>query len=303
MKHPRWIAAFLLAIVAVPGGLLAQQPPSLENDLLLRIRGPIHVSAGDVANIVVVIGHDADVQGTVTRDLIVINGTARIRGTVQGNVTVANGHLELLPGARIDQKALLYRSTATRAPGAEVAAGVHEEIGFSLARAAWLFWFGTTFLVVVAGWAFAFLAERPLEGASQLILNRPGRTVVSALAVVFGLPALAFLALLSGIGIPLGFALLIFLLPALAFLGYLVTGSSLGHLALRSWPDGSDNPYLAIAVGLLALQAIALIPGLGGLVVLLASQLGAGALMYRVWRLKRGRASVKVGRAEVLPAV
>jgi hypothetical protein len=79
--------------------------------------------------------------------------------------------------------------------------------------------------------------------------------------------------------------------------------SSLGHLALRSWPDGSDKPYLAVAVGLLALQAVALIPGLGGLVVLLASQLGAGALTYRVWRLKRGRASVRPERAEVLQAV
>jgi hypothetical protein len=106
---------------------------------------------------------------------------------------------------------------------------------------------------------------------------------------VVGLPTLSLMLILTGIGIPLGIALMVFLLPALAFLGYVVAGSGLGHLALRVWPEGSDNPYLAVAVGLLLLQVVALVPGIGGLIALLASQLGVGALVYRVWRRRRGR--------------
>jgi hypothetical protein len=290
MKRLARIAATLLAILVVPAGLAAQGAAgTAAGDLLLRVQGPIRIAAGDVASTVVVIGHDADIEGTVSSDLVVVSGTARIRGVVLGNVTVANGHLELLPGARVGQKALLYRSSVAHAPGAEVAGGIHEEMGFSFARAAWFFWFGFTFLVVAAGLAYAFLAQRSLEGASRLVRLQPGYTALTALAVVVGLPTLSLMLILTGIGIPLGIALMVFLLPALAFLGYVVAGSSIGHLALRVWPEGSDNPYLAVAVGLLLLQVVALVPGIGGLIALLASQLGVGALVYRVWRRRRGR--------------
>jgi hypothetical protein len=290
MKRLALIAAGLLAILIPAAGLAGQgSTPATDGDLLLRVQGPIRIAAGDVASTVVVIGHEAEVDGTVRQDLIVVNGTAWVRGTVEGNVTVVNGHLELLPGARVEQKALLYRSTVTRAPGAQVMGGIQEEMGISFARAAWFFWFGFTLLVVAAGLAYAFLAQRSLEGASRLMRRQPGYTALAALVMVVCLPTLAILLIMTGIGIPLGIALMVFALPVLAFLGYVVAGSSVGHLALRVWPDGSDNPYLAVAVGLLLLQVVALVPVFGGLVALLASQLGVGALLYRVWRRKRGR--------------
>jgi hypothetical protein len=304
MKRLASIAATLLAILVIPVGLAAQGSAATNGgDLLLRVQGPVRIAAGDVASTVVVIGHDADIDGTVSSHVIVVNGTARIRGVVQGNVTVANGHLELLPGARVGQKALLYRSSVSRAPGAEVAGGIQEEMGFSFARAAWFFWFGFTFLVVAAGLMFAFLAQRSLEGASRLVRLQPGYTALTSLVVVVGLPTLSFLLILTGIGIPLGIALMVFLLPSLVFLGYVVAGSSLGHLALRVWPQGSDNPYLAVALGLLLLQVVALVPGIGGLIALLASQLGAGALVYRVWRRKRGRRVAEASRVAPLQPV
>jgi hypothetical protein len=303
MKRHATVTALFLAILILPAGVLTQEPAAPDaGDLLLRIQGPIRVAQGDAASTVVVIGHNADIEGVVRRDLIVVNGTARISGRVEGNITVVNGHLDLLASGRVGQKALLYRSTVTRAAGADVAGGIHQEVGFSMARAAWFFWFGFTVLAVAAGLVFVFLAERSLEGASRLIRRQPGHTVLSAFIVVIGVPLLAFMLILTGIGIPLGIALMVFLLPALAFLGYLVAGTTLGHLALRVWPEGSDNPYLAAAVGLLLLQVVALVPGIGGLIGLLASQLGAGALMYRVWRRKRGRSPTRVQGAGVQQA-
>lgn len=190
---------------------------------------------------------------------------------------------------------LLYRGTLDHAPDARVAGAVHEEIGFSFAHLAWLLWFGIPFLIVVAWLIFVVLAERQLRGAARLILTRPGPTVLSALGVVVGLPMLALAALFTELGIPLGFALLIFLLPSVAFLGYLVAGARVGRLVLRRWPQSAEHPYFSITIGLLILQVIGLIPALGRLVLLLASQLGAGALAYRSWRIKRGG---NVGRAQ-----
>jgi hypothetical protein len=304
MKRLASIAAGMLAMLVSAAGLAAQgSTAAADADLLLRVQGPIRIAAGDVASTVVVIGHEAAVDGTVRRDLIVVNGTARVGGTVDGNVTVINGHLELIPGARIGQKAVLYRSTVTRAPGAVVLGGVQEESGISFARAAWFFWFGFTLLVIAAGLVYAFLASRSLEAASRLMRRQPGYTALAALVAVVGLPTLAILLIMTGIGIPLGIAMIVFVLPALAFLGYVVAGSSVGHLALRPWPERSANVYLAVAVGLLLLQIVALVPGIGGVVALLASQLGAGALLYRVWRRKRGRSALVAVRVAPLQPV
>jgi hypothetical protein len=48
--------------------------------------------------------------------------------------------------------------------------------------------------------------------------------------------------------------------------------------------------YTAIATGVLILQLTALVPVIGALVSLIAAHIGAGALVYRAWRLERERA-------------
>jgi hypothetical protein len=63
-----------------------------------------------------------------------------------------------------------------------------------------------------------------------------------------------------------------------------------------------NNSYLEVTVGLLALQGVALIPAIGGLLALLASQLGAGALVYRVWRRMPARRVAGTVRREAHPA-
>jgi cytoskeletal protein CcmA (bactofilin family) len=293
MRRPAFMTACLLAVLVPSAGLAAQGAVETgEGDLLLRVQGPVHIAAGDAVGTVGVIGHDAVVDGTIRGELFVVNGTARIRGRVEGNVIVINGRLELLPGARVEQTAHLYRSSVVREPGAVIAGGIREEMGISFSRFALYFWLGMTFLVLAAGLAYVFLAEQSVEGAARLIRANPGNTVLTAIVVVVGLPMVAFSLIVTGIGIPLGIMLLMAGLPALALLGYLVTGTTVGHLALRLLPRDLDNPYLAAATGLLLLQVVALTPGLGVLAVILASQLGAGALFYRVWRRKRGQTAV-----------
>ena len=49
-----------------------------------------------------------------------------------------------------------------------------------------------------------------------------------------------------------------------------------------------ERPYLPVTIGLVAFQVIGLIPFAGGLVVGLAGFAGSGALVYRIYRNRRG---------------
>lgn len=269
-----------------------------EMDVWLRVNGPARIPPGDTASTVVVIGHDAVVEGTVTEQLVVIGGTAAITGSVLGNVVVANGRAELGPQAYVGGNVVLHESTLERAPGARVAGIVRRRAELDLGPAVgWFLWLSFTAVVLVVGLAFAALAGRQLSEAAAEIAARPGPVVVTALIVAFGLPIFAVLAFVSVIGIPLALLAAIFAIPLLALLGYATTGAWAGAAILAKW-RGRDrveraaaHPYLAVTIGVVLLQIIGVIPVLGGLVVVLASQLGAGALVYRSWRGARREAA------------
>ena len=106
--------------------------------------------------------------------------------------------------------------------------------------------------------------------------QEPGRTALGALALLAGGPVIAILALLA--------------LLALSVAGYIVAGVWLGDQivgGLRGQAE-AGRPYLPAIVGLLALQATALLPVIGTLVWLLAQIGGVGAIGVMAWRAARG---------------
>jgi len=264
----------------------AQPAARHDGDLQLRINGPIHIAAGDTASTVWVVNHDATVDGVVREALGVVNGTARVTGRVEGSIVVVNGRLELAPGARVERDVLLYRSTITRAPGAVVAGVIHNQTGFAVgAGTMWLVWLSFTIVVVLAGLLFAELAPRTLFESASYLWAHGGRSALTGLVVACAVPAVALVSFATVIGIPLGLTLFFVVIPALSFLGYLVAGAAIGAaLVARPGPAGAPpSRYRSIVVGLLALQVVGALPLLGGLVVLVASLLGVGALVARSW--------------------
>lgn len=265
-------------------------------DVLLRVNGPLHLAAGDSARTVVVLGHDADVEGTVAEQLVVIGGTARVSGKVRGNLVVVHGRAELGPEAEIGENVVLHQSALERAPGARIGGVVHRREGIEWSPViGWILWLSFTLVALVVALGFAAVAGRQLFEAARRISEKPGPVILATLVVVVVLPALAFLALLSVIGFPITLLIGILVMPSLALLGIAVTGTWIGAAALRRWASAEryartrEHPYLAATIGVLALQIVGLIPFLGGLIVVLASQLGAGALVYRSWEGLRGR--------------
>ena len=278
----------ILSLVLALGGT-SQTPPSVspsDGDVQIRINGPVHIAAADVASAVWVINNNATIDGVVREGLVVINGTARITGRVEGSVFVANGRLELAPGARIEQDVMLYRSVMTRAVDAVIAGQVHNQTAFSIgAGAIWLTWLSFTIVVLIAGLVFAELGPRTLTESAEYLAAHGGRSVLTAVVAVGVVPTLAFLSFATVVGIPLGLTLLVIVIPALTFLGYLTAGAALGSaLVTRLTATGVwTNRYRSTLVGLLTLQVLVAVPIIGGLVAIVASLLGVGALIGRSW--------------------
>jgi hypothetical protein len=297
MYHLTSIVSLLLALTLTnqaPAPRSSMTPP--DGDVQIRINGPVHIGVSDTASAVWVINHDATVDGVVREGLVVINGTAKITGRVEGGVVVANGRLELAPGARIERDVMLYRSVLTRANDAVIAGEVHNQTGFSVgAGVVWLMWLSFTIVVVFAGLLFAELGPRALTGSADYLTAHGGRSALTALMLVGTIPALAFTSFATVIGIPLGLTLLFVVIPALSFVGYLVAGSVLGKtLVTRLSATGAwTNRYRTIVVGLVTLQVIVALPVIGGLIALLASLFGVGALVAYTWS-RRERAAPAV---------
>jgi len=291
---------FVVTCAITPAGVNGQPAERQQSDLLLRIAGQANVSPGDTLGTVWVIGNHADIRGEV-HELVVINGTARIEGSVTGNVVLVKSHADLTPSARIGNDLLLYGSTAATSPGATIKGTIHQEMGPSFgARALWFLWLSITVALIGAALVFVYLAGPPLEGISDTIRGDLTGTLMTTLAVVVGLPGLAILSFMTGVGFVLGVFIIVVLIPLLAFAGYVVAGMATGKALLGRVQTRRRSLYVSAAVGIVALQIIAIIPGIGGLVLLVSSQLGAGALLYRTWL--RGRTVRTISAPTMQPA-
>ena len=285
------VVGVLLAVTCAfkPVTAVAQSHDDTKSDLLLRIDGPASVGPSDSVGTLIVIGNDATVLGSV-EDLVVINGTARVAGTVKDNLVLFNGRADLAPTARIGKDVLLYRSTITRALGAHITGRVQNETGLSFgARGLWLLWLSLTIAIIAAGIVFAYLAGDQLNGVAEAMKSEWRGTLIATLFVVVGLPTAAVVSFMTGIGVVLGLFILFVTIPMLSLVGLLVAGAALGRavLGIRS---SEQKTYAAIALGLFMIQTAAVVPGLGGLIVLASSQFGAGALVYHAWtRGKKGQ--------------
>ena len=286
------ILTSVLALVATSQPSSSREPARGGEDVQIRINGPVTIARGDTAAAVLVISHDATIDGVLREGLGIINGTARVRGQVSGGVVVVNGHLDVESGAVIERDVMLYHSTITRANGAVINGIVHNQTGFSIgAGASWLIWLSFTLVVVMSGVLFAEVAPVTLTESAQLLVSHSGQAALTALVAVAAVPALAFVSFATVIGIPLGLVLILVVIPALSFLGFLVTGSVVGWAISDYLPAlrESANRQAMIALGLVALQLAVTVPVVGGLIGMIASLLGVGALVARAWS-RRSRA-------------
>lgn len=241
-------------------------------------------------------GNDVSIAGKLENGARVYANSVAISGKVDGDVQLYGRQLALMPGARINGD-LSYASpnAIVRDPAAQVAGTITREptpeewessrsgnVSLTVAKTGFHGFFVLAMLVV--GMLLCLIFPATANGPPRAMRQHPGRSILFGLALLFTIPPLAVLFMVTVIGIPVGLALLLFY-PFALLLGYLATAFLIGQqaaLALKK-PEPMGFLWQAFFLGLalVVLSLAAEIPFLGGLVMAAAVVTGMGG--WAVW--------------------
>lgn len=285
------LVAAALALLLAPGRALAQEQME---DVAVRVNGAVNLAAGESVDILVAVNSPAQVAGTVRDTLVIVNETATVSGEVGRDVFVWDGTLRLETSARIGGDVVLINGALSQADGAAIGGTVTERSGASIAAEMSRFttaisfaaWLGMSLLLLAVALGWAAIGGRQLSSIAGLLGAQPLLSAGTAAVFWILLPLIAFVALVTVIGIPIGIALLVVVAPLLWGLGYVVAGTRLGFFIddlRRATPDLA-HPYQEAVLGVVILQVVALLPAVGGIVAILAGLFGTGAIVVHCWR-------------------
>lgn len=279
----------VIAFVAMPAGALAAEGETNEG-FLFRVGGEVTVAAGESVGTVIVINGSLAAEGSVGT-AILIESDGRFSGGTAETVVVINGTVDLTEGSRVQNDVVLVSSTLVSDDSSTVEGEVVENFDRGLLIALWVIGLflavGMGILAIVAALVFAAIAPDTARQATRAISKEIGPTLLAGLILFFGAPLVIIAFFVTIVGIPTALAIGFAVYGVVAFLGYLVAGIWLGDLII-SRGAGVGHPYLAAFIGMLLLAIASIIPGLGGLIGMVAAFLGGGALALLAWRSFRG---------------
>jgi cytoskeletal protein CcmA (bactofilin family) len=278
--------AFLTVLVAAVA-LAAPATAAGARDQVV-ISGSVVVGPGQTVGDVVIADGPVTISGRVRGDVVVAHGRVRILGgRVAGDVTNFSDRTVLSRGARVGGDLNYGDERPVVEPGA-VVGGETKKFdvgdafplsGFAVLLAVWL---AVSVSSLLLGLALLAFAPRAADATDTVGRDAPGPSIGWGALLVFGLPILAVLALVTLIGIPLGAGLLLALVPIYA-VGYVTGAWLLGRRILKP----ATSRFVAFLVGWAILRVVALIPIAGGLGWLAATVFGLGALIVAAWRARR----------------
>jgi hypothetical protein len=284
MSRPLAFVAALAAAVALAAPATAAADPRDQ----IVITGSVTVGPHQTVGDVVIIDGPATILGLVRGNVVALHGRVRIvGGRVTGDVTDVSDPILVARGARVGGDLNYGDERPIVAPGAFVGGDtkkfdVGEAFPFSGFAVTLLIWLAVSVSSLVLGLVLLALAPGAADAADVVARNAPGTSVGWGLILVFGLPILAVLALVTLIGIPFGVGLLLALVPIYA-VGYVAGAWLLGRRILKR----ATSRFVPFLVGWAILRAVALIPIAGLLGWLAATVFGLGAVVVAAWRARR----------------
>lgn len=302
----------LLALVALTLGLTgavaaAEEALPHTGRVMIVAGGDVEVAADEQADAVIVLNGKARIAGTVNT-LVVVDGTATVSGATLETIAIVEGTADLAGETTVLGDVMQFRATVHRADGVAIGGAVRDiagdvaAFGIFMGFAALVIWIGFGIATLLAGLLVAGLAARQVRAATSLISREPGKTALVGLLSLVVPPIIAVVAMVTVIGIPTGFGLLLVVWPAVAFIGYIVAAIWVGEFVLGRRGDAVSQgarPYAAATIGLLIAFVIGLVP----LVSAILSIFGLGAVVLAALRtLRRGGEPGHAFQAQPAPA-
>ncbi len=241
------------------------------------ISGRVDVPQGETVGDVVIFNGPVTVDGTVDGNLFALNGDVSISGEVTGDVVAVNGEVSLADGAHVGGDLVARRSPGVAA-GATID-GQRKTLNSQvlLGRLWWLravaIWVAVTVSTFVLGALLLLFAPRAAEAVAVMAGKSVGASFGWGVALFFGLPIAAVIALVTIVGIPFGVGLLLGL--ALIYtLGYTAGAFALGRLLMKP----PTSRWLAFLGGWAIVRGVSIVPFLSGPMWIVTILWGLGAL-------------------------
>jgi cytoskeletal protein CcmA (bactofilin family) len=288
MSTPHTIRAAIVGVMSVLAALLlATASASAATDQVVITGGAV-IPAGQTAGDVVVVDGPVTIAGHATGDVVAVSGPVRVNGRVDGDLITVSDRAFLAPTASVGGDLLYGDKRPVLASGAHVGGTIGKENwsdaangGGWVSRLGW--WLAVSVSTLIVGVLLVWLAPGAVSAAERAVRDHLGATVGWGVAIAIGVPLLAILALVTLVGIPFGIALLLAAIPVL-LIAYATSAWIVGHRLLRS---RSAGPWVALLAGWAILRVLALIPVAGGIVWLVATVMGLGALTVALWHARR----------------
>ncbi len=277
MRRSSLIALIALCWLLPAANAFAQDK---DGDDRIVVVGSVLVDRDETVGNVFVVDGDVTVRGTVTGDVVVVDGDVTIRGTVEGSVFTVAGLATLGRAGRIQGDLVYADEEPIQTPGSQVAGDVDK---FDIGKAGILGAIGAFIAITISmfllGLLLLLLAPRAADAVARTAKAKSLVSFGVGLLAFFLIPSIAFAALFTVVGIPLGFILLLLVIPLYA-ISYATAAFALGRRILKG------ARILAFLVGLVILGLLTLIPIAGGLIGFLAVVYGLGLLLMTLFHAR-----------------
>lgn len=259
------------------------------------VAGNARIAGGDVeitrraqvAGKATLVGGHVRVLGKVGRQLVVFGERVTLDGDVAGNVTIAARTLSIGPNARISGK-LTYRGSlpASIDPAAVLTGGINylsfdfeDETYQPVARViAWVGAIAFTIGLFLIGMITILLAPETTAHASLLGRRRPIASLGLGLVTIACVPITVILLMITVIGIPFAFMVLL-TWPIVLMFGYIIGVMTVSDAVAGPNADAKGRRIFLLAMGLGVMLLFARVPVAGWLVGTLVLVMGVGAIM------------------------
>lgn len=283
------VAALLVASLVGAPSAHAQHAPG--GDVIV-LSGPVEVVGDDLVGNLVVLQGPTQIDGFVSGDVVAVSGDVDVTGTIGGDLVALGGVIRLAPTATIGRDVIAARAPSL-APGATVRGTIQPlETRVPVVDqmlAALVSWFAMTVSLLALALLLAALVPAPAAEAVYASAHRaPARALGVGLLVAIAIPALAWIAMMTLVGIPLGLALLL-AIALMSACGYVAAAWLIGRRLAGTRIGARWSRLVALLLGLAVLRLVALVPVVHLLAWLLASSFGVGAVTLALYEARRGR--------------
>ena len=286
MRRSLLTALLVISCLAPAATASAEVDANTDGDDRIVLVGSVLIDREETAGDIYVLDGDVTIRGTVTGDVVVVDGDVIIRGTVEGDVVTLAGQATLGRRGNVGGDITYADERPVQTPGSRVGGEVTkfdvQDAGI-LGAIAWLI--GITVSLFLLGLLLLLLAPRAAEAVARTASQKAFVSFGVGFLAFFLIPIIAFAALFTVVGIPLGIILLLLVLPLYA-ISYVTAAFALGRRIIKG------SRILAFLVGLVILGLLSLIPIAGGLIGLLATMFGLGLLLMTLFRARRGPQTV-----------